>query len=120
MKKKSPAKNAAKKTAKKNKPAAKKQSQATAAARQVKFLLRADTAGEVVLVGSFNAWNPAKGGMKQNKDGIWTKTLRLKPGAYEYKFLVDGQWWSDPDNPDFRDNEFGTTNSVVTVPGQDS
>jgi 1,4-alpha-glucan branching enzyme len=100
------------------KPAAKAKAPAKkSAARSVKFLLKAKAADWVSVVGSFNDWDPDKGGMKRGPDGIWTKTLSLKPGAYEYKFMVDGEWWADPDNPDFCYNEHGTTNSIVTVTG---
>ena len=39
----------------------------------------------------------------------------LPPGAYEYKFVVDGEWLTDPGNPEVRPNAFGTYNSVLLV-----
>ena len=120
--KKAAAKKTAKKaaTAKKNAVAKKKAPAKEAAAkkpaaRQVRFVLKATGASWASLVGEFNGWDINAGGMKRDKDGLWVKSLRLKPGRYEYKYVVDGEWWSDPDNPDFVYNEHGTTNSICVV-----
>jgi hypothetical protein len=56
--------------------------------------------------------------MKNNDVGIWEKILMLYPGRYEYKFLVDGQWWNDPGNDRVCPNSFGTLNSIVKVSGR--
>ena len=68
-------------------------------------------AREVFLAGSFNDWN-ASGTSMTNVDGVWSVTMPLDPGEYEYKFVVDGQWVADPDNPTTV-GEFG--NSAVNV-----
>jgi len=47
-------------------------------------------------MGDFNNWNPKKHPMQNNENGIWSKTLVLSPGKYEYKFFVDGMWKKDP------------------------
>jgi hypothetical protein len=45
--------------------------------------------------------------------GRYRTTLRLKPGQYEYKFVVNGtEWTHDPGNPD-QNGPF--SNSVVSV-----
>ncbi|MEJ2719852.1 MAG: isoamylase early set domain-containing protein [bacterium] len=72
------------------------------------------TAKEVYLVGEFNNWNPQSDRMVKKK-GAFQKTLRLAPGEYQYKFLVDGEWHCDPAAPKQVPNEFGTTNSVIRV-----
>jgi 1,4-alpha-glucan branching enzyme len=117
-KKKAPAKKkAAAKKAPAKKAAAGKAAPAKAAATaaEVSFRLKAASAEWVSVVGTFNKWDPDKGGMKRDANGIWTKALKLKPGSYQYKFLVDGEWWADPENQDFCYNEHGTTNSILTV-----
>ncbi len=48
-------------------------------------------------------------------DGVYRCTLRLAPGCYEYKFVVDGEWVLDDGNPNFTSNDFGTLNSVLNV-----
>jgi 1,4-alpha-glucan branching enzyme len=67
------------------------------------FVYRAAAGVKTVhLAGSFNDFsetaNPMLG---PDADGRFTLTLKLKPGAYEYRFRVDGRRWrSDPGNPE--------------------
>ena len=79
------------------------------------FILHAPEAGEVFLCGDFNDWRPDELKARRFKDGTWRKSLPLKPGSYQYLFLVDGQWWADPDNPARARNPFGTENSVIEI-----
>lgn len=79
------------------------------------FSLNAPNAHWASVVGSFNNWHIDDGAMKRDKGGLWTKPVKLKPGKYEYKFVVDGEWWADPDNPHFVYNSHGTTNSVLKM-----
>ena len=44
--------------------------------------------------------------------------LCLKPGIYEYRFVVDGNWVDDPCARTWVANPFGTRNAVLVV-GQD-
>ncbi|HIJ57359.1 MAG TPA: glycoside hydrolase [Deltaproteobacteria bacterium] len=83
--------------------------------RKVVFTLDALQAREVFFAGNFNDWNPEKHPLKKNAAGVWEKIAMLFPGRYEYKFLVDGQWRRDPDNPQECLNCFGSHNSVINV-----
>jgi 1,4-alpha-glucan branching enzyme len=70
----------------------------------------------VSLCGDFNSWATTTDPMTQQADGTWTLTRKLAPGAYGYKFLVDGaNWKPDDGNPESRDDGFGGKNSLVTV-----
>ncbi len=53
--------------------------------------------------------------MRKFKDGKYVKMLKLKPGRYEYQFIVDGQWRTDPANPNRQSNSFGSENSVIEI-----
>ena len=75
-------------------------------------------ADEVFLAGTFNEWHPAMFPMIEAEDGTWLKELRLPPGTYEYRFVVDGRWISDPNNPRVVPNPFGGLNSVVEIVSQ--
>ena len=80
-----------------------------------KFHLKGfQNAKEVVLSGSFTRWDEEYLQMKPTEDG-WEISLDLQPGAYQYKFIVDGNWMEDPDNKKKTLNEFGGYNSVVEV-----
>ena len=96
------------------KPATKKA--AKPAVKSVKFTVRADAGKSVSLAGCFNNWDAEKNPMKYvKKDGIYSVTIKLAPGTYEYKFVVDGVWQADPESADFVQNDCGTLNSVITV-----
>lgn len=98
---------------------AKKASAETAAKpaeKSVTLTLRAAAGKSVYVAGCFNKWNAEDRQMTDKKgDGVYTATLKLAPGRYEYKFVVDGVWCSDPENQDEVANEMGTKNSVLTV-----
>ncbi len=72
--------------------------------------------GNVFLAGSFNDWSDAKTRMTDaDGDGTYTVSLLLAKGSYQYKFVVDGQWQQDPNNPEGADDGFGGQNSVLRV-----
>ena len=83
--------------------------------RRVVIRLEDKKAKKVTLMGDFNSWEPDAHPMKAHETGEWKKHLFLSPGRYEYKFVVDGQWWEDPAGEQKCPNRFGTCNSVVTV-----
>jgi len=70
-------------------------------------------AQKVLLAASFNEWRPTA--LRRQKDGSYMVTINLRPGTYEYKFIVDDEWTVDPDNPTWALNPYGTFNSVAHV-----
>lgn len=83
--------------------------------KEVEFSLFAPDAKKVCLAGSFNEWNKAKTRLKKDSKGTWKASVELKPGSYEYKFVVDGNWWNDPSCNSCVANSFGSQNCVVNV-----
>lgn len=84
--------------------------------KQVCFELTAEPGCQVFVAGTFNNWSPTENPLKDNPDsGHYKAKIRLQPGRHEYKFVVDGTWYADPQCPDFVPNETGTLNSVITV-----
>jgi len=83
--------------------------------KKVSFAVSFPDAAKVALAGEFNDWNPAKHPMERCDDGVWRKSLFLYPGTYEYKFMVDGEWQNDPQNPLVCPNAFGTRNNFILV-----
>ncbi len=93
-----------------------KKAAAKPASRRIPFTVRAETGKAVYLAGSFNQWNPTGKKMTdKKKDGVYSTTMALLPGTYEYKFVIDGVWCIDPENVDVVPNDHGTMNSVLTV-----
>ena len=93
----------------------KKQIQKKITRRRVTFSFNRPDAGNVSLVGEFNNWDPEKHPMKCDDNGLWTKTVVVEPGVYEYKFLADENWMIDTENDQSRLNAYGTLNSLITV-----
>jgi 1,4-alpha-glucan branching enzyme len=83
----------------------------------VEFAFKAPAGTQAVyLAGEFNGWRPDIDLMSdEDGDGIWTITYDLKPGTYQYKFVADGQWFHDPNNPKTAPDGFGGNNSLLEV-----
>ena len=81
----------------------------------IKFTYYDPDAGQVFLAGSFNNWSANATAMKRDDAGYWTVVLSLAPGKYEYKFVVDGAWITDLDNPNSKPDPYGGMNSVVEI-----
>jgi len=81
--------------------------------KKIYFSVEAPDAKEVFLMGDFNKWDPTVHPMKNDGTGVWTKSILVSPGRYEYKFLVDGQWREDPGNQLICPNCFGTINNIL-------
>jgi 1,4-alpha-glucan branching enzyme len=87
----------------------------TSLKRKVTFKLMAQEAKVVSLVGSFTGWEQLPVAMQKGKDGVWSKTVTLEPGAHEYRLVVDGRWQDDPNCPHRVPNPFGTENCLMMV-----
>ena len=75
---------------------------------KVTFNYASATASKVEVFGNFNDWAE---GFEMTKDGdVFTYTMELPNGEYEYKFIVDGDWINDPANSNQKNG-----NNVVTV-----
>jgi hypothetical protein len=72
-------------------------------------------ARRVCVAGTFNNWSPDATPLKNDGCGEWTAELSLKPGQYEYRFVVDGEWMDDPRVPERVRNSYGGFNSVLTL-----
>jgi glycosidase len=82
----------------------------------VLFSYRAEEGtGSVYLAGEFNGWSMRATPMADDDgDGLWRTWYPLRSGrSYEYKFVVDGRWITDPNAP--RINQDNYNNGVVYV-----
>ena len=93
----------------------------------VTFRLRAPSARTVQLAGDWPENNWAAGDadageilvglMEKGKEDVWAITLRLEPGRYRYRFLIDETRWTlDPENPRIVDDGKGGKANLVIVP----
>ena len=116
MKTKTIKKSATKKTVVKKcaKKCTKKCTASKAATKNVTFTVHADKGKAVYVAGEFNKWNPTAKKMAY-KAGVYTATVKLAAGTYQYKFVIDGTWCADPENVNSVANDQGTFNSVIEV-----
>ena len=83
---------------------------------KVRFAYSAAPGHTVSLAGVFNDWDPARLPMKYSAaKKLYSCSIKLAPGNYEYKLVVDNKWLLDEGNPNFVTNDFGTLNSVIVI-----
>ena len=70
---------------------------------------------DLQIAGDFNDWQPDHGVETRIVNGVLKKVLSVKPGAYQYRLIVDGKWQEDPDNPLQVTNDYGEINSLLRV-----
>jgi len=84
------------------------------------FEVELPAAREVAITGDFTDWSVEGIALERSGDGIWRLELPLESGVFEYKYIVDGVWKVDPENPERVRNSYGQLNSVLTVPSMAS
>ncbi len=77
--------------------------------------VKAPEAKEVYLAGEFNNWKLDEHSRMEQNNGCWTKRLVLNKGKYRYRFVIDGNWAEDPDNPSRQMNAYGTMDSLIEI-----
>jgi 1,4-alpha-glucan branching enzyme len=87
----------------------------TVVIRKVEFKISAPKANWVGIAGDFNGWKPDTITAKKDSRGVWKAIATVSAGTHEYKFVVDGNWITDPTCSRRTINSFGTENSVLVV-----
>jgi len=86
---------------------------------EVQFSLRINDnkTHTVAIAGDFNNWDPQTNILEDPEgDGIWTGTLNLEPGRYEYMFVMDGEkWFPDPNALRYVKDGFGNKNAILEI-----
>lgn len=70
-------------------------------------------AKKVEVVGDFSNWAPLA--MRRLKDGTFVRNVESDADTVQYRFLVDGQWITDPDHSATVPNPFGSMNSIAQI-----
>jgi len=80
----------------------------------VMFTIEAPAAAHVQLAGDFNNWSP-DGSEMEAVGLVWKKILKLPPGRYRYRYVIDGQWLTDPHNTAVEPSPFGGEDSLLVL-----
>jgi serine protease AprX len=84
---------------------------------KILFAFQGDRAASVSLAGDFNGWDFNKTKLCKDEHGFWRIALDAPPpGVYQYKFIINGEWWlEDPNNEMTAPDNHGGLNSVLTI-----
>lgn len=83
--------------------------------KKVEFSIEAKAGSDVSVAGSFTGWRPRSLKAKGTGSTQYSLVVFLPPGQYQYKFIIDGEWITDPGCPASTINEFGTLNSLRQI-----
>lgn len=83
--------------------------------KKVEFKISAPKANWVGVAGDFNGWRPDALTARKDRNGTWKASATVPTGTYEYKFVIDGSWLTDPSCSRRTINSFGSENSVLVV-----
>ena len=81
----------------------------------IEFSYDNPNAQSVSIAGDFNNWNTTGNPLKKDENGLWKTVIKLSKGEYQYKFVVDGNWFFDQDNPNTADDGYGGSNSLIEI-----
>ena len=96
--------------------AAKKCETKKPALKSVTFTVHAEAGQDVRLAGSFTDWETKAKKMTFKKaNGVYSATVKLAPGEYQYKFIIGDKWATDDQNTEFVPNDKGTFNSKLVI-----
>ena len=80
------------------------------------FTFKDKIARSVKISGDFNNWTPeATPLIKLEQKDIWYTFLPLEKGKYNYQYVIDGKYQTDPVNPETAVSTFGVKQSVVEI-----
>jgi len=80
------------------------------------FTFKGEPGESVTVGGSFNSWDPFMYELKEGPAGVYTLTLPLPPGNYQYIFFYKGKRHVDPNNPRRIYARDGSAASELIVP----
>ncbi len=82
---------------------------------EITLSVNAPDAKEVYLAGEFNNWKLDENSRMEQNNGSWSKSINLNSGKYRYRFVIDGNWTEDPNNPLKQVNPYGAMDSLLEI-----
>lgn len=82
---------------------------------KVTFTVPAEEASSVQVAGDFNDWEKAE--LKKLKNGTFKTSFTIPvDSAYQFKYIVDGEWVNETEADSWKWNEFAASeNSVIKL-----
>lgn len=80
---------------------------------EVVFSVLAPEAKEVYVAGDFNDWKLDEHSRMHQDNGTWFRKVKLGFGQHHYRFVIDGKWTEDPNNPNKETNPYGDMDSLI-------
>jgi 1,4-alpha-glucan branching enzyme len=62
---------------------------------EVEFRFYREGVAEVAVAGDFTGWQQSAIPMRHEGNGWWVARARLGPGEYRFRYIADGQWFTD-------------------------
>jgi 1,4-alpha-glucan branching enzyme len=82
----------------------------------VEFKFYRPQVGGVKLAGDFSNWASQAVSMQSAGEGWWSIRLKLRAGEYRFRYIADGEWYTDYASHGIEAAEEGW-NSVLLIPG---
>lgn len=82
---------------------------------RVEFRFYRPQATQVFVSGTFNGWRTDATPLRRDRDGWWRATLAFSPGVHEFRYVADGQWYTDFAAHGLEHGKFGL-NSLLVIP----
>ena len=80
------------------------------------FLFKGPPGETVSVAGTFNNWDPFMYELREGPAGVYSLTVPLPPGTYQYVFFHRGERFWDPDNPNRVYSRDGSIASEIVIP----
>jgi len=80
------------------------------------FTYRAPPGETITVAGSFNSWDPFMYELREGPAGVYSITIPLPRGTYQYVFFHRGRRFVDPNNPQRIYARDGSAASQIIVP----
>lgn len=81
----------------------------------VEFMFYRSGAKDVKVAGDFTGWTQKALAMRPAKGGWWSLRIQLSGGEYRFRYLVDGNWYTDFAAQGIEMGRLGV-NSVLVIP----
>ena len=82
----------------------------------INFMFRAPSGETVTVAGNFNSWDPFMYELREGPAGVYSLTVPLPPGTYQYVFFHRGERFTDPFNTRLIYSRDGREASEIVVP----